>query len=192
VALAGQRRFGIWATHQLLWRSKLVLGWDRGEWGGQLLAGDLSSAVGRWEPLRAGPDFTDSYLAVSPISGLVVSRKRLWIATGLGHMAGRSAGLFTYDEGTWRTLIKQSNFDKRGHTLPKEAVIEGVATGEQDAVFVLTTLGIYRVDGKAPHREVGFELEALYPTSLVIDAYRRFYVGTFDAGVFVIEKTKAG
>jgi hypothetical protein len=69
---------------------RLFLGYDDGEWGGDLVALDIDSgALVELEGMNPG--------SVLPVRALTFDRRgRLWTARGLSHLGGSEGGLYRH------------------------------------------------------------------------------------------------
>jgi hypothetical protein len=90
--------------HALLMGRRLFLGYDDGEWGGDLVALDIDTGeLVELEGMARSADM--------PVHGLTLDpRGRLWTARGLSHLGLAEGGLYRLDGDRWSTIAWNQGF----------------------------------------------------------------------------------
>lgn len=162
--------------------SRLLVGYDRGEWGGALFAVDLETAHA--EALNVTFPLKDLRL-----DGL----GRLWVAGGVEHLAVREGYLWRLEGNTWTTLLEMHSL-RKPEVSPGTgwsygpAVLSAVAFDQAGVPHVLTEqFGVVRYEGG-----VWTQTTTFWPTEgrtpvrgLEITSDSTIVIATWDAGILL-------
>jgi len=158
-------------------KDKLFLGKDRGEFGGGLYALDLSS--GKWTKLN---DRRISDIQQAPDG-------TLWVTSGLSHLGGRTGEIASVTDLGLVDHVLASNFDGSTDNWPFEATdFQAVQfTLQGDPVVLTPHLGILTLREGNWVRLTPKWNQHVYLSSFMRVDDDRFIVGTYDAGVVLID-----
>jgi len=145
----GHERDGIFEPmprRSFLQGRRLFLGYDDGEWGGDLTALDVDT--GRMLEVQAGMDGREE----DPVRCLQSDRHgSLWCVRGFAHGPGLSGALYRLDGARWTLIASSDNYpldesDGRGGDWDQAATeFDAVAFDEEDSAYLLTgTLGLLK------------------------------------------------
>lgn len=191
----GRRSFMIyngksWITHQYsrefypengdpcaLRKDKLFLGKNKGEFGGGLYMLDLSS--GKWTKLN-DRRITDIQQAPDGT---------LWVTSGLSHLSGRTGEVASVTDSGIVDQVLVSNFDGSTVNWSFDATdFQAVQFTQQGDPVVLTPhLGVLTLRENKWVRLTPKWSQHVYLSSLLRVDEHRFVIGTYDAGVVVID-----
>ena len=176
------------AQHYLLFKNKVFLGYDHGEFGGGLLALDITT--GKWEKIGSG----------GPVTSIVVSPKEeLWVSKGLAHMGSEMAEITVFNGTEWSLFSKNHGYlgnrpnqwivDSDNVNWPFEpASIEKIYFDQNGNLYVLTgSLGIIRYANSKWERITPCWNEHFYVSSFLKLSPDKFLLATYDAGVAVMD-----
>src|SRR6185295_17192811 len=161
--------------HVVFARGRWLLGYNSGEWGGELRSIAPGGAV-------------TALLDGDPITGIAVAPDgRVYVSTGLAHLGGVQAHIGSLDrDWKWTTLFRISNFHEDngvGWNLEPDTVT-GLSVDAAGRLYLLTgSQGVVREDGgKLVSVTPGWPRGHLYGKGLLIERDTAV-VGTFDSGV---------
>lgn len=166
-----------------LWKDQLFLGKDEGEFGGGLHMLDLSS--GKWTKLN---DRRISDIQKAPDG-------TLWITSGLSHLGGIDGEIASIKDSGIVDQVLVSNLDESTDSWPFEATaFQAVQFTQQGDPIVLSPgLGILTLrENEWKRLTPGWDRHVYLSAFLRIDE-SRYVIGTYDAGVVVIDlKNQSG
>ena len=165
-------------NHALLAGRTLYLGYDRGEWGGALVAVDLDAGSS-----RLLPGTTELELPVHDL--LRAPDGRVHVVRGLAHLGLREGELAVIEAGTTRTLASTGQGDAGSHWALPPADFDALAFDAAGHAYLSSgALGVLRLDGERWVRLTPSWPDHVYLRGLAIVGDTVF-VGTYDAGVVV-------
>ena len=102
--------------HALLYGRRLLLGYDDGEWGGDLVSLDIDTGVRR----EVEEGMLDARME-TPVTGLILDHtEKLWCVCGLAHLEGLRGSLYRNDGDRWTLLSHSCNFcDDEDDPIPR-------------------------------------------------------------------------
>lgn len=168
-------------------RGVLYEGFARGEWGGDLLAQDLTS--GAWQRVSARTsDPKAAYVSGNPVQALRLGPDgALWVAEGLAHLSLVTGVLRRFDGKAWSIVARSDRH------APKKDVGWGLPAGDFNGLdfdrrgrpVVLTgTLGAVRLERGKGERLTGWWTTFQYTRAMVTHE-GTLVLGTYDAGLLV-------
>jgi hypothetical protein len=177
-------RMGAVPSQLVIAGDRLYAGYDRGEWGGRLLAFDLGT--GRVQEIATQ---REGELAL-PVRGLGVARDgRLWIARGLAHLGLRRGrlGFLHTEEFTLVSSADEEDGARTAWSLEPQA-FDAMALDAADRVYVATgSLGVVRRDAEHWTRLTpGWPSEHVYVSGLLVYG-ETLVIGLNDAGILLVD-----
>jgi hypothetical protein len=160
------------ADHLLLVGNKLYLGFDWGEWGGQLLSLELKT--GEWMII-------DQYRL--PIRDLKIGPgEKVWVVEGLAHLSLREGRIHQSDEKSWQTICDTANW-----ALPPASLDAMAFDGDGRVVLLSGSLGLIRQDRNGWTRLTPGWPNYAYVHCLHISPTGLAVIGMYDAGILLID-----
>jgi len=158
-------------------KDKLYLGKNQGEFGGGLYLLDLSS--GKWTKLN-DRRITDIQQAPDGT---------LWVTSGLSHLGGRTGEIASVTDSGIVDQVLVSNFDGSTKKWPFDATdFQAVQFTQQGDPIVLTPhLGILTLREDKWIRLTPKWNQHVYLSAFLRVDEHRFVIGTYDAGVVVVD-----
>jgi hypothetical protein len=168
------------ADHALLAGGALYLGYDRGEWGGALLALDVLTGRCARMKLRAGWGLPIRDLRSGPGTAL-------WVVEGLAHLSGREGRLSRSEGKGWRTLCSSSREGRVAWDLSPACLDAVDFDGKGRLVLLSGDLGLVRLDGNRWTRLTPDWPRFAFVSCLHVTPAGVAVVGLYDAGVLLID-----
>jgi hypothetical protein len=163
-------------TRIILAGEKLFLGYDEGEWGGGLLMLDVKS--GEWDKILL------NYLPVRDIQ--VAPDESVWMVEGLAHLGWHQGVLHTYDGKVWKVFCESSKGAISHWNLPPTS-LDAVSFDANGRPYILSgDIGLARHDGREWTLLTPAWPKYLYVSSLLVLTPRMVVIGTYDAGVMLV------
>jgi hypothetical protein len=167
-------------NHALLAKEKVYLGFDRGEWGGDLLALDLKTGAWEQPPLASGGGWPVRDLKLGP-------GETVWAVEGLAHLGVRHGKLNVFDGNEWKVFCCSSEGKMSNWNLDP-ASLDSVGFDGEGRVYVLSgCLGVARYEGGNWTQLTPGWPSFQYVSSLHITASGVAVIGMYDAGVLLVD-----
>jgi len=171
---------GEYLAHGVLLGKTLFAGFNVGIVQGKFRILNLATSFVFWKWLGPPDD--------GPITGLVLGPSgRIWISTGLFHKGFMLAGIYYYEKGKLIEVLNQRHYDERKTVFPDDSYIAGISFSPKGTLHVLTNYGGFRLIGDKFVPIFLFSRRIETVISLHVGANGRFFVGTRDRGVLVID-----
>ncbi len=172
--------------HTLLARGRFLLGYDAGEWGGEVVSFAVVDGALRVEPMGETAKADESL----PVHGLAADRSgHVFVPRGTSHLGSREGALYESDASdAWTLVAGSTERDTKSHGWNLERTsFDGVAFDDSNRVYVASVyLGVARreANGSWIRLTPSWPKESVYLAGLLVRGETAI-IATFDGGVVV-------
>lgn len=142
--------------HYYLEGTTLYVGWNHGEWGGQLASIDLIANRPKWRHLGGRKQGDSSGIPGNePVSSIVSPKEgHLWVSTGLSHLTSSSGAVHhRTPDGKWYTIINSEERQVEDDKLPEGGSVGALAFDHEERIHLMgSSMGILRLEDSGKRR----------------------------------------